>query len=189
MQTKLALAGKLAAAVLTLFALVVCLSLPAPAQQKMPPAKRSVVPLQPVGPDCTTLPGNLFQNCGFETGDFTGWTVFDSGDMGVSTDQPNNGNFAAFFGSIARTGCIGQTLATNAGQGYTLSFVLTGAERPNNFYVLFNGATVSGDLQNLPDFAYTQYTMGGLTAVGNDTVFFCARNDPSFFFLDDAIFQ
>jgi hypothetical protein len=200
MQTSLAFPKKVAAVVLSLFALLVCLSLSAWAQQKKPGPRYvvpplQVSPLQPVGPDCTTVTtGNLITNCGFETGDFTGWVVLDAGNMSVDRFAGNHGLFAAVFGSQFRAGCIGQTnLATNPGQTYILSFALTNSSSPNNFYVLFNGATVSGDMQNMPDFhQYTQYligaSIGGLVAVGADTVFFCARNDSGFFDLDDVIF-
>jgi hypothetical protein len=184
-----------AAVVLSLFALLVCLSLSAWAQQKIPPTRSVVSPLQPVGPDCTTITGNLITNCGFETGDFTGWDVLDSGNMRVFA-LPNNGSFAAALGSVSHPGCIGQTLATNPGQAYTLSFALLNSTSPNNFsnnfYVLHNGVAVSGDMQNMPDFGYTQYMIRDsmrFVAVGNDSVHFCARNDPNFFFLDDVIFQ
>jgi len=190
METKLASPKKLAVAILTLFTLLVCLSLSAQAQRKMEPPQRPLGPRGQVGPNCAAVMGNLFANCGFETGDFTGWTVLNPADGNTFVDgNPNNGAFAASLGSVSLTNCIGQSLETNPGQVYTLSFALTNAFRPNNFYVLFNGATVSGDMQNMPDFPYTQYTIGSLTAVGADRVFFCARNDPSFFTLDDAIFN
>ena len=189
METKLAFAKKLAAAALTIFALFVFLSLSAQAQ-KIRPTIRSAGPGAAAGPDCATVGGNLFTNCGFETGDFTGWTVLNTTDSETFVDTiPNHGTFSAAMGAIGFTNCIGQTLATNPGQGYTLSFALSNTSSPNNFYVLFNGATVSGDMQNMPDFGYDQFVIGGLTAVGGDTVYFCARNDPSFFELDDAIFN
>src|SRR5579864_846203 len=118
MQTKLAFAKKLATAALTLFTLLVWLSLSAQAQQKIAPPNRSLGPSAAIGPDCTTIEGNLFANCGFETGDFTGWTVLDSGFMFVDGGNPDNGRFAADLGSVGAVGCIGQTLATTPGQIY-----------------------------------------------------------------------
>lgn len=187
MATKLDFAKKRTIAAVTLFTVLVFLSLLAQAQQKIAP-NRSLAPLAPVGPDCTMIVDNLFANCGFETGDFTGWTVLDSGDMSVDSTA-NNGAFAASLGSLTRAGCLEQTLTTNFGQTYTLSFALTNAGRPNSFYVLYNGAFVSGDMQSMPDFAYTQYTIGSLVGTGSDTVDFCAQNQPSYFHLDDAIFN
>ena len=183
------------ATALVLCVVLACFSLAAAAQQKMPPPRQSVTPLAPVGPDCTTIAGNLIVNCGFETGDFTGWGVVNPADTTTLVNgNANHGSSAAGFGSAYATNCIAQILATNPGQNYTLSFALNNSGRPNNFYVLFgptatNLATVSGDMQNVPNFAYTQYTMGGLIGSGRDQVFFCARNSPSFFQLDDVVFN
>lgn len=188
METSLAFPKRLVAAVVALFTLLVCLSLSAQAQQKMPPPNRSVAPLAAVGPDCTTVVANLIVNCGFETGDTTGWSTFGGG-ISANNTNPNHGVWAAQMGEVFNTACIGQSFVTTVGQTYTLSFALKSSGRPNNFYVIYSGTTVSGDMQNMPDFDYTQYVIGGLVGAGDDSVYFCARNDPAFFFLDDVIFN
>ena len=118
------LSTKPAAAALTLLALVVFLSLSAQAQQKMLPPNRPLVPLAPSA--CDAVVGNLVTNCGFETGDLTGWNVsgFGTGSIGVFPG-PHTGAFAASLGSVGGLGCISQTLATTPGQIYTLSFFFT----------------------------------------------------------------
>jgi len=77
--------------------------------------------------------GNIVQNPGFETGDFTSWVVnrftVSSSAGGVN---PNSGNFFANSGCVG-TGCISthededaswiyQDLATTPGSTYTLTF-------------------------------------------------------------------
>ena len=57
-------------------------------------------------PNCAAVMGNLFANCGFETGDFTGWTVLNPADGNTFVDgNPNNGAFAASLGSVSLTNC------------------------------------------------------------------------------------
>ena len=189
METKLAFAKKLAGAALTIFALFVFLSLSAQAQ-KIRPTIRSAGPGAAVGQDCTTVGPNLVTNCGFETGDFTGWTLLDSGNMSVNTVLPNNGAYSAELGSVGTVGCISQTLTTTPNQEYFLSFALYNTGRPNNFQVFWAGGEMSGDMLKMPDFAYTLDFLGGggeLIGSGSDTLTFCAQNDPSFFYLDDII--
>ena len=183
---EMTLAKKAAVSALTLFALLVCLSLSAQAQRKMPPLDRFAAPLVPAGPDCTTVAGNLVANCGFETGDLTGWAVSDPLNIFVDNSTPNNGTYSVNMGSIGAVGCISQTLATNAGQVYFLSLALTNVARPNNFQVFFGATEVSGDMLNMPDFPYVQFSMT-VTAAGTDTLMFCAENDLNYFNLDDII--
>ncbi|MGH7012405.1 MAG: PEP-CTERM sorting domain-containing protein, partial [Caulobacteraceae bacterium] len=69
---------------------------------------------------------NLVVNPGFETGDFTGWTV--SGD-GISIDSafPNSGTYDAAFSATSTDpdpGVLSQTLPAILGQSYDLSFAL-----------------------------------------------------------------
>ena len=45
--------------------------------------------------DCFSVVGNMVTNCGFETGDFTGWTVNPSGTAFVTDPSAHSGNFGA----------------------------------------------------------------------------------------------
>src|SRR5205809_6014854 len=66
---------------------------------------------------------NLISNGGFETGDFSGWTVFGN-DNDVIGDQPftapHSGNFQALFGSGSNS--ITQNVTTTPGSSYVISF-------------------------------------------------------------------
>jgi hypothetical protein len=143
---------------------------------------------------CDAVVDNLVVNCGFESGAVApAWILSgaDISDMGVSSGSVHTGTYRAFLGSAGGLGCISQTLSTTISQFYTLSFWLSNSGRPNNFQVYWGGgefpAEVSGDMMNMPDFGYTQYTLPGLWGSGSDLVEFCARNDPSYFFLDDIV--
>ena len=155
--------------------------------------------------ECDGVPGNLIVNCGFETGDLTGWT--QTGDTSFTDVCPNpavcdsqlvmhTGAFGLRWGPVdPGLGCIGQTLPTTPGASYHLTFWLRDlkvlndpSQRPNNFQVFWNGMKVSGDLVNLPDFDYAQYSMPDLGAtLSTTTVQLCAYNLPDFFSLDDVV--
>src|SRR6266850_8015712 len=70
----------------------------------------------------------LVTNGSFETGDFTGWTL--SGNTGFTGVEcpgapfagPGDGNCDAFFGPVGSTGGITQTLNTQAGRFYNITF-------------------------------------------------------------------
>jgi PKD repeat protein len=90
-------------------------------------------------------------NGGFETGDFTDWTL--SGDTGNTSVQgidnfygimPYSGNYEAELGTFNSFGHVSQTLSTTAGAGYLLSFWLINpfGETPNEFIVSWNGTKV-----------------------------------------------
>ena len=73
---------------------------------------------------------NLVQNCGFETGNFLGWSL--SGDMfraGVGTNDAYTGKYGAYFAGFGSFNSgdttfteIEQTLHTKPGTSYTLRF-------------------------------------------------------------------
>src|SRR5664279_4841911 len=112
---------------------------------------------------------NLVTNGGFETGDFTGWSVFGAGAFdGVDGSVPQSGTYAAFFGEpvLAPSG-ISQTLATTAGKLYTVTFWLanevdvTGNGIPNSFAFNWNGGAAELSLTDVA--GPTPYTLYSFT--------------------------
>src|SRR5215469_8815471 len=77
---------------------------------------------------CDAVAGNLVKNCGFETGDFSGWTATaatSNSNFFVSTFAPHSGNFQAVFAASGPTDdSISQVLSTTAGRSFDLSFFL-----------------------------------------------------------------
>jgi hypothetical protein len=146
---------------------------------------------------CDAIPGNLVQNCGFETGDFTHWTVTDPSNTFVSSDceplipggyGPHSGTYSACFGNIGSLGFVSQTITDIPGETYTFTFWLKSDGRtPNEFQASYNG-TVLTDMKNMSAFGYTQFSFPGLIGTGSDTIKFGGRDDPEFLNLDDVSF-
>lgn len=148
----------------------------------------------------TVSPLELVQNGGFETGDFTDWTL--SGDTsatavsgivtinGTTTIDPHSGNYMALLGTSGSLGFLSQTLSTSAGQPYLLSCWLNSPDgvTPNEFRVRWNGNLVL-DLVNMPAVPGTGWTnlQFIVTATGSSSVLqFGFRDDFSYLGLDDV---
>jgi uncharacterized repeat protein (TIGR03803 family) len=136
---------------------------------------------------------NLVVNGGFETGDFTCWTLSGSDTNDIRVDdgsllgiEPHSGNYLAAGGPVGSLSFLSQTLSTTPGIEYLLSFWLDSpdGETPNEFLVSWNGNTLF-DKPNLPAIGWTNIQFV-VSATGTSTVLqFGFRDDPSFLGLDD----
>jgi PKD repeat protein len=146
------------------------------------------------GPSISTQfsPG-LVVNGGFETGDFTGWTlsgdpgetiVADEADDGIS---PHSGNYLAASGSYGSLSYLSQTLATTAGTHYLLSLWLDSPDglTPNEFLVSWNGNTLFDEM-NLPALGWTNLQFSVWATGTNTALEFGFQDDPSYLGLDDV---
>lgn len=147
---------------------------------------------------------SLVQNGGFETGDFTGWTLMGKSVVSTpfgttvynavesSTDYPlvvHSGTYGAFLGDN-QLATLSQTLPTVAGENYLLSFWL---DNPTNgtiqqFGVNWNSGSIADALysiSNPPAFAWTNLQFIVTASEPNAILEFGAENDPAYFGLDD----
>jgi subtilase family serine protease len=149
---------------------------------------------------------SVVENGGFETGDFTGWTlvghtvvrlrgrttVYNAVEPASSYPLVvHSGNYGAFLGDN-QLATLSQSLPTVAGQYYLLSLWLDNptAGSGQEFLVNWNtnGATANTlfGLTNPPAFAWTNLQFL-VSAAGSGTVLeFEAQNTPDYFGLDDV---
>lgn len=153
-------------------------------------------------------PVNLIVNGGFETGNFSGWTLtggpceFVLPNIGAQsmctgmdpgTDAgAHSGNDAAYFGQYGFLAGITQTIATTPGTAYDLAFYLAnssyaplGGVFPNQFVVSWNGTVVFSQT-NMPVSGYTAYDIPIVATGTSATITFNAQNNPAWFMLDDV---
>jgi len=154
----------------------------------------------------SVLAAQLVANGGFETGDFTSWTL-----AGPVTSSANPSAFYGVDALDADTGTYGAYLSTNSTQlspnqltlsqtltvqpshEYVVSFSLAQDAAPDlpnfgNSFELSLGNTVVVDKTNLPVFGYTDYSYAFFTpaALTTDTLTFTIQNDLGYFSLDNV---
>lgn len=139
----------------------------------------------------STLAAPTINNAGFETGDFTGWTLSGDADLNlVAPDLPNSGNYSGFFGQAGSYATLSQNLATEAGHSYQISFWLANLGASANNAASVSAVEVLTDqhsiwsLQDKTASTYTEYSVQ-FTATSNTLLTFSLRHDESYWLLDD----
>jgi hypothetical protein len=138
----------------------------------------------------------LVQNGGFETGDFSFWTLNGDGynynfaDNGstVTAITPHSGSYFAALGEVGFLAYLSQSVTTFAGQSYLLSLWLDSPNishnTPNEFSVSWNGNTLFDQI-NIGGIGWTNLQFI-VTATNSSTVLqFGARDDNYWLGLDD----
>jgi hypothetical protein len=137
---------------------------------------------------------NLITNGGFETGDFTGWTLnaYATGvvSSGFNGQAPHSGTYWAALGDTHGTypfGTLSQTVADSAGQAYVLSYWLASdGAQPNYFDATWNGTTIAGSvITNSGVTGYVNYQFT-VTGTGSDTLLIHEQDVPAYWALDDV---
>ena len=142
---------------------------------------------------CGSVSGNLVANCGFETGDLTGWTASPTGYngilYGVDAVDAYSGTYGAYLGGFGTAAMFSQSLATTSNTRYTISFYLAHPDNTispynNSFSVSFGGRLLYAQINGA--YSYQPITLYGLASSSLSTLQFSAT-DPNFYFsLDDV---
>jgi hypothetical protein len=145
-----------------------------------------------------TKAANLVKNGGFETGDFSSWTISGTDSApslngifyGVDGLDANTGNYGAFFGPAGGIMTVSQTLQTTPGQAYTISFALQQDTSPTPGYLnslsVQLGSNTAYSVTNIPAESYTLYTVYAVASSSTSPFRFNLRNDGGYFSLDDV---
>jgi subtilase family serine protease len=143
---------------------------------------------------------SIVQNGGFETGDFTGWTLVGQAWVGYTVynavgtdyDRPglaHTGYFGAYLHEMGSVATLSQTLNTVPGQQYVVSYWLSspGMYGTESFAVSWDGNTLTNlALADPPAFAWTNFQFVAMADDTNTVLQFAAQNDGFGFCLDDV---
>ncbi len=155
---------------------------------------------QPLAFNLTVSAPEMIGNGGFETGDFTSWTVgnndgynyVDDGSLTYNLISPHSGSWFAAFGQYSLDGLctISQTLPTIPGRSYVVSFWWESVDFgygtvPNEFKVVWNGITQL-DQHNSGVFGWTNQRLLLTATSSSTTLLFGISDDNAFLVLDDV---
>ncbi len=141
--------------------------------------------------------GNVVMNPGFETGDFTDWSLSGNTEDTLVTDRnlaakgaasyaPHSGNDYALLGPIGSLGSLSQTIATTAGQSYTFSWWLASdGDFENEFSASWNGSLIL-DQTGHPDAGLRAIHLHRAGDRQSTVIQFGFRDDPGYLSLDDV---
>ncbi len=133
---------------------------------------------------------NIVNNGGFETGDFTGWTL--SGNTSftlVACPGPPaaaEGNCLAFLGPVGSNGTLSQTLTTIIGQHYLFSFAFASDGGATSFFSASLGGVPLISLANPPASPFHLLSFDFLATSTTTALAFNFRDDPGFLSLDNV---
>ena len=144
------------------------------------------------------LTGQMIQNGGFETHDFSYWTL--SGNTNsvaiLGSLYSHSGTWGAGLKASGSLGYISQTVPTAAGQNYLLSLWLYSPSNPtsghqtapNEFLVVWGGTTLF-DQTNMPVIGWTNLLFIVTPTTSSTVLQFGFRDDPWRLCLDDVSLQ
>jgi hypothetical protein len=142
-------------------------------------------------------------NCGFETGDFTSWTLSGSdvpsqlnnlygveGNDPIDAIHPNSGNNQAFFGDIVPNAIVLSQSVSTLGDMYTVSWYLAQDTLAPRLFPTSSPSPSAGvslvSLTDVPVQGYTYYSYSVAATAPFSFLTFTLGNDFGQFLLDDV---
>jgi hypothetical protein len=137
----------------------------------------------------TVLPPSIVQNGGFETGDFTDWTLAgNTNDTLVveSAAYAHSGLYGVQAGPSGSPVFISQTLATTPGQAYLISCWVNNPEgaTPNAFLLSWQGTNLANET-NISATNWTNIQATAVAAGASARLAFGIQDNPGYLGLDD----
>ena len=154
---------------------------------------------------CNAISTNLVANCGFETGDFTSWTLsgndvpMELGNLygvegidpldGIS---PHSGSDQAYFADlVSNATTLSEAIVTIPGVFYQISWYLAQDTAPagtySNLFSASFGSTSLTSLAAVPVEGYTSYTLSAMATSASTVLSFTLGDDLGEFLLDDVV--
>ena len=137
---------------------------------------------------CDGVAGNLVANCGFETGNYSGWTLSgNTAITGVSTTNPNSGIYSHRSGAQFTPSILTQLVPTVAGGVYTFSFYqrMNSLGGPGRFEAFFNGVSVFAETTT--NHAYIQRSFTVTATSASTPIRFEIREDDNLLVAQDNL--
>ncbi len=146
---------------------------------------------------CDATPGNLVQNCGFETGDPSGWTLSvplgNSAEIAELPTSAHSGRYVAQLSGF-QASTVMESLATTPGTPYTFTFYLVslspGGDPASSafFQAFFGGQQVLDLVGQGPNFdvGYARYSFTQTATAASTDIRFVMRNASAIYDLDDV---
>jgi hypothetical protein len=140
---------------------------------------------------------DLIVNGGFETGDFTGWSISDPNGTAIDNADPFAGAFDAALGSGGGDGTLVQTLSTVPGVTYTITFELQNQDSTlgqipgftDFFSLAFGNSQLFSSDGILPGPGYNTFAFNVTATAPRTLLSFTEENDLSVWNLDSVSVQ
>lgn len=126
-------------------------------------------------------------NGGFETGDFTGWTLGAGINYTtVQTFAAHSGSWGCYTGPIPANSISQNLTGVNAGDTVEVHFWLALSGSPNSFSATLDGLNLVAPMVDSGDFGYTEFVGTVNVTNANPALVFTFYNSPSYWSMDDV---
>lgn len=147
--------------------------------------------------DVCAIPSNFVQNCGFETGNFSNWTISGTDSAatnngifyGVENIHQFSGSWAAYFGAVGGEITLSQTLNNLIPSFiYTVTIEAFNDTTPDTGYInniiLGLGGTSGQVASQVASDGYTLYSFPVGATATSELLSISSRNDAGFWNID-----